>query len=63
MAISTQWRFAAPGDGTLRRLGLDYASVRVGFDLAGVAMTPDLWRDIQIIEYGAMAASLDEADA
>lgn len=61
LAVATQWRFAAPGDRSLRRLGLDYASARVGLDLAGIAMTPDLWRDVQFVEYAAIAASAEEA--
>ncbi len=36
--------------------GLDYAGARAGLDLAGIAVTPALWADLQIIEHGAIAA-------
>ena len=62
LALCTQWRFACPGDGSLRRTGLDYAAARAGLDLAGIAMTPELWSDIRMIEMGAIAASHEEAN-
>jgi len=36
--------------------GLDYAGARAGLDLAGIAVTPALWADLQSIEHGAIAA-------
>lgn len=52
LSVQHQWRLSGSG----RVLGLDYASVRAGFDLAGIEMTPDLWSDVQLIERGACAA-------
>ncbi len=49
LAVSGQWRVAPDG----RFIGLDHAAARAGFDLAGIAMTPDLWSDIRLIEGGA----------
>jgi len=34
-------------------LGLDYAGARAGLDALGVDVTPELWRDILLIEAGA----------
>lgn len=59
--VATQWRVVAPGDGTLRRTGLDYQGVRVGLENAGVDVTPALWSDLQLIEAGAIAAGHEEA--
>ena len=59
--VATQWRVVAPGDGTLRRTGLDYTAAAKGLELAGVAVTPALWSDIQLIEAGAIAAGLAES--
>lgn len=59
LAIATQWRVVGPGDGTLRRTGLDYQGVRAGLECGGVAVTPQLWSDIQLIEAGAIAAGLE----
>lgn len=59
LAIATQWRVVGPGDGTLRRTGLDYTGAARGLELAGVDVTPALWSDIQLIEAGAIAAGLE----
>jgi len=61
LAVSTQWRCACPGDGSIRRTGLDYAAARAGLRLAGVKVTPALWSDIQLIEAGAIAAGFEAA--
>lgn len=61
LAVSTQWRVTGPGDGTLRRTGLDYQGVRAGLEMAGVAMTPALWSDLQLIEAGALQADREGA--
>jgi hypothetical protein len=42
--------------GGVAMTGLDYAGARAGLDLAGIAMTPALWADVQVIERGALAA-------
>jgi hypothetical protein len=60
LSVATQWRIVAPGDGTLRRTGLDYAGVRVDLENAGVEVTPALWSDIKLIEAGAIAAGNEE---
>lgn len=49
LAICRQWRVTAAG----RFLGLDYAAVQAGLELAGIVMTPDLWSEVQLIEAGA----------
>ncbi len=61
LSVATQWRIACPGDGTMRRTGLDYPAARTGLELAGVAVTPELWADIKIIEYAVIAADSEEA--
>ncbi len=58
--ISTQFRVVCPGDGRVLRSGLDYTAARAGLDLAGVAVTPELWFDIQMIEAGAIEAGHEE---
>ncbi len=60
LAVCTQWRYLALADGSVLRTGLDYTAVRAGFDLAGVAMTPELWTHIQLIEFGAKEASNED---
>ena len=44
------------GGGRVHFLGLDYHGVKAGFELAGIALTPGLWSDVQLIEAGAIAA-------
>lgn len=56
LAVSTQWRAVERSEGQLRWIGLDYAGARAGLDLAGIAVTPDLWADVQTIETAARAA-------
>lgn len=36
--------------------GLDYTAAEAGLRLAGVEMTPDIWRDVRDIEEGARRA-------
>lgn len=59
--VAGQWRIVAPGDGSVRRAGLDYAGVQAGLVLAGVAMTPELWAEVRLIEAGAVEAGLEGA--
>lgn len=59
LAIADQWRVVAGGSGALW-LGLDYGAARAGLDLAGIAVSPEVWADVQLIEAGAKAA-LNEA--
>lgn len=37
-------------------VGLDYAAVRAGLDLAGIEMTPGRWGELRMIELGARRA-------
>lgn len=55
LAVSGQWRIVAAGDSQLWK-GLDYTAVKAGLDLAGIAVTPAEWADVQIIEAAATAA-------
>lgn len=55
LSVSTQWRVAVGQTGMIA-LGLDYAAVRAGLDLAGIDVSPDLWSSIQAIECGAVGA-------
>ena len=56
LAVDPQWRAIGRGEGPVHFLGLDYDGVRAGLDLAGIALTPGFWSDVQVIEAGAMAA-------
>lgn len=56
MVVSTQWRITGRADGGLHASGLDYAGVAKGFEMAGIAVSPALWSDLQMIEIGARAA-------
>lgn len=55
LSVATQWRVAVGQTGMVA-VGLDYAGARAGLDLAGIALTPDLWSRVQAIELGAVAA-------
>lgn len=54
LAVSGQWRTSAQGMGGTRWIGLDYAAAKAGLDFAGIAMTPDIWADLRLIESGAI---------
>lgn len=56
LAVTTQWRVVATAKGPLFFAGIDYQGARAGFDLAGIAMTPEVWADVQMIEAGAWGA-------
>lgn len=60
LAVSTQWRCLALADGSVQRTGLDYTAAHRGLEMRGIVMTPDLWTEVQLIEFGAIAASHDE---
>lgn len=47
-------------DGRLHRFGLDYGAAESGLKLAGIAITPDLWAAVRVIEVGVLE-SLNEA--
>lgn len=40
----------------IAHIGLDYAGVKAGLELAGVELTPSQWDDLRDIEAGAMDA-------
>ncbi|MDQ1229271.1 hypothetical protein QE379_000697 [Sphingomonas sp. SORGH_AS 879] len=52
MALTSQWRFHAMGG----RLGLDYAAVRPTADMLSIAVSPDLFLDLQMMERAALTA-------
>lgn len=62
--MQTQWRTAQVpiglGASTIHWLGLDYAAVRTALDALAIAVTPELWRALQIME-GEARAALNEA--
>lgn len=37
-------------------LGLDYAGARIGIEAAGIAITPELWAGLRIMERAAARA-------
>lgn len=55
LSVSRQWRTVGGGWGGVSWLGLDYAAVRSGLDLAGIEVTPELWGQLREIEAGALA--------
>ena len=65
LAASTQWRTESiaggMGPGRLIFIGLDYAGARAGIEAAGIALTPELWDGVQVMEAAARAA-LNGAD-
>lgn len=60
LAAQTQWRTVTVGGGMgpsrVIYLGLDYAAVRVGIEAAGIAITPELWMGLQVMEAEATTA-------
>ena len=65
LAAATQWRVASTGGGMvpaqLRVIGFDYAGARVGIEAAGIAITPELWAGLRVMEAEAVRV-LNEAD-
>lgn len=59
MVVCTQFRMVAPGDGSVRRTGLDHTAADVSLRNAGVTVTPELWHDILTIEVGVLTAPHD----
>lgn len=56
-AISGQWRtvvLTSEAGAKVIWLGIDYAAARAGLDLAGIAVTPDCWSEVRVIEEGAI---------
>lgn len=59
VAVATQWRTAlAPTENGLRVLwiGLDYAAVRAGLELARITVTPETWAGLVDVELAARDA-------
>lgn len=56
LVVASQWRVIAPAGGGIFYSGLDYSAVDRGWHMAGVAVTPDLFTEVQIIEAGARVA-------
>ncbi len=56
LSICTQWRMVADFNEGPRAVGLDYTAAEVGLRLAGIEMTPELWADVKLIEFGARSA-------
>jgi hypothetical protein len=65
LAVTSQFRVVVIGGGfepsRLLTMGFDYAGVRAGLDAEGIAVTPDLWRGLKIME-DAAAAALNEGN-
>lgn len=55
LAVQTQWSYVS-GMGGAHTIGLDYAGVRAGLELAGIKLTPDQFHGLQLIELGARQA-------
>lgn len=60
LAVQTQWQRVATMKG-LVATGLDYTGAEAGLRLAGIAITPDVWAQVQHIETGAVSAMLEDA--
>lgn len=61
LAASSQWRTSPIGGGMAAPvnvfwLGLDYAGARIGIELAGIAITPELWAGVRVMEGAARDA-------
>jgi hypothetical protein len=48
--IETQWRTQALADGRVHWIGLDYAAVRAGYDMAGAVIEPRIWAGVRLME-------------
>lgn len=57
LAVQTQWRIVNG-----YRIGLDYAGVEAGLRLSGETPTPELFRQLQIIERAILAVNREKAD-
>lgn len=54
LCVSTQWRAIARGmEGAVYYQGLDYAGVGAGLAGAGVAVSPDIWAGLRVMEAAA----------
>jgi hypothetical protein len=60
VTVASQWRAVLTPLGELCYLGLDYAGVCAGLAAERIPVTPDLWRELRIMEAAARDA-LNEA--
>jgi Phage related hypothetical protein (DUF1799) len=59
LSACSQWRVATLSNMERARivyLGLDYAGARIAIEAAGIAITPQLWADLCVMEAAACAA-------
>jgi len=56
LTVSSQWRTLVLPNGKIHYSGLDYTGARAGLDCAGIAITPDLWSGIRVMEAAAATA-------
>ncbi|MEX0841714.1 MAG: DUF1799 domain-containing protein [Xanthobacteraceae bacterium] len=60
LAVDSQWRVTAVGGGLAPArpyfVGLDYAAARAGIAAAGIAITPELWAGLRVMEGEALKA-------
>ncbi|MEX2126974.1 MAG: DUF1799 domain-containing protein [Xanthobacteraceae bacterium] len=59
LAAATQWRTTTGFEERRWRvvwIGLDYAGARAGIDAMGIAVTPELWTGLLVMEAEARAA-------
>lgn len=55
LSVASQWRHASGPRGSIPT-GLDYAGVRAGLEASKTEVTPELWADLQVMEFAAIAA-------
>lgn len=56
LAVDGQWRSVPAPFGGFILLGLDYAAVVAGLQMAGISATPEIWADLCVIEAAAKNA-------
>lgn len=59
LAVASQWRTAwvfGQDGARMHFVGLDYAGARAGLEAAGIALTPDLWAGVRVMEEAARQA-------
>ncbi|MDT7533729.1 DUF1799 domain-containing protein [Sphingobium sp. SA2] len=56
LAVSTQWHLLSLGTGGVYWQGLDYARVAAGLDKAGIALSPEQWSGLRLMERTAASA-------
>lgn len=54
-AVAGQWR-TVPREHRTVWLGLDYQAAQAGLALAGIAVDPETWAEVRMIEAGARGA-------